>query len=45
MSSTLAGEAMREADELIWMLEDTSFFIAGRVVAAILPLPEAIGPH
>ncbi|MGB8212140.1 MAG: Orn/Lys/Arg decarboxylase N-terminal domain-containing protein [Anaerolineales bacterium] len=43
-ASTLAGEVMREADELIWMLEDTPFFIAGRVVAAIRRYREAIVP-
>src|SRR5664280_2158071 len=41
---TLTSEVMRAADELIWMLEDTSFFIAGRVVAAILRYREAIVP-
>ena len=35
---------MREADELIWMLEDTTFFIAGRVLAAIRRYREAIVP-
>ena len=34
-ASTLSSEVMREADELIWMLEDTTFFIARRVLAAI----------
>ena len=43
-ASTLTGEVMREADELIWMLEDTAFFIAGRVVAAIRRYREAIVP-
>jgi arginine/lysine/ornithine decarboxylase len=43
-ASTLTGEVMRAADELIWMLEDTSFFIAGRVVAAIQRYREAIVP-
>ncbi|MGD0879047.1 MAG: Orn/Lys/Arg decarboxylase N-terminal domain-containing protein [Anaerolineales bacterium] len=43
-ASTLTSEVMRKADELIWMLEDTSFFIAGRVVAAILRYREAIVP-
>ena len=43
-SSTLTSEVMREADELIWMLEDTTFFIAGRVIAAIRRYREAIVP-
>ncbi len=34
-ASTVTGEVMREADELISMLEDPTFFIAGRVIAAI----------
>ena len=43
-AATLTSEVMREADELIWMLEDTTFFIAGRVVAAIHRYREAIVP-
>ena len=43
-ASTLTSEVMREADELIWMLEDTTFFIAGRVLAAIRRYREAIVP-
>ncbi|MDR3576014.1 MAG: Orn/Lys/Arg decarboxylase N-terminal domain-containing protein [Anaerolineaceae bacterium] len=43
-ASTLTSEVMREADELIWMLEDTTIFIAGRVVAAICRYREAIVP-
>jgi arginine/lysine/ornithine decarboxylase len=43
-ASTLSSEVMREADELIWMLEDTTFFIAGRVLAAIRRYRETIVP-
>jgi arginine decarboxylase len=43
-ASTLTGEVMREADELISMLEDPTFFIAGRVIAAIRRYREAIMP-
>ena len=43
-AATLTSEVMREADELIWMLEDTTFFIAGRVLAAIRRYREAIVP-
>ena len=43
-ASTLTAEVMREADELVWMLEDTTFFIAGRVLAAIRRYREAIVP-
>ena len=43
-ASTLTSEVMHEADELIWMLEDTTFFIAGRVLAAIRRYREAIVP-
>ncbi len=32
--ASLTAEVMRLADELIWKLEDTTFFIAGRVLAA-----------
>ncbi len=31
---TLTAEVMEEADELIWLLQDTPFFIAGRIIAA-----------
>jgi arginine/lysine/ornithine decarboxylase len=43
-AATLTTEVMREADELVWLLEDTAFFIAGRVVAAIRRYREAIVP-
>ncbi len=43
-TASLNAEVMREVDELIWMLEDTTFFIAGRVQAAIRRYREAIAP-
>ncbi len=43
-ASTLTSEVMHEADELVWMLEDTTFFMAGRVLAAIRRYREAIVP-
>jgi arginine decarboxylase len=43
-ASTLPIEVMHEADELIYVLEDTTFFIAGRVIAAIRRYREAIVP-
>jgi arginine/lysine/ornithine decarboxylase len=41
---TINNDVMREADELIWLLEDTAFFIAGRVVAAIHRYRDVIVP-
>jgi len=38
-ASTLTSEVMREADELIWMLEDTTFFIRGARPGCHTPLP------
>ena len=43
-AATLTMDVMREVDELIWMLEDTVFFITGRVVAALGRYREAIVP-
>ncbi|WP_321854568.1 Orn/Lys/Arg family decarboxylase [Paraburkholderia tropica] len=37
-------EAMRQADDFIWMLEDTTSFIGGRVVAAIERYRETVLP-
>jgi arginine decarboxylase len=31
---SFTAEVMQMADELIWLLQDTSFFIAGRIIAA-----------
>ena len=43
-AATLNAEVMREVDELIWMLEDTTFFIAGRILAAVRRYREALAP-
>lgn len=43
-ASSLSAQVMRQTDELIWVLEDTTFFIAGRVLAAILRYRESIAP-
>ena len=40
----LTAEDMRAADELVWLLEDTPFFIAGRILAAMRRYREAISP-
>ncbi|MEM5341389.1 Orn/Lys/Arg decarboxylase N-terminal domain-containing protein [Paraburkholderia azotifigens] len=34
-ASTVPVDAMQKADDFIWMLEDTTAFIAGRIVASI----------
>ena len=41
---TLTAEVMTQADELIWLLADTPFFLAGRIIAAIKRYREAIAP-
>jgi arginine decarboxylase len=43
-AASLTASVMREVDELIWMLEDTTFFIAGRVLAAIRRYRKQIMP-
>lgn len=43
-AASLTAQEMRIADEIIWALEDTVHFIAGRVVAAILRYREQIAP-
>lgn len=43
-ASTITPEAMRAADELIWTLEDTTFFIAGRVISAMRRYRDEIAP-
>ncbi|MBB4843460.1 arginine/lysine/ornithine decarboxylase [Paucibacter oligotrophus] len=40
----LNAQTMRQIDELIWFLEDTTAFIAGRVLAAIERYRAAIAP-
>ncbi|MFV9075044.1 Orn/Lys/Arg decarboxylase N-terminal domain-containing protein [Serratia fonticola] len=42
--SHLTADIMRQTDELIWLLEDTAFFISGRIYAAILRYRENITP-
>ena len=41
---TLTAEVMTQADELIWLLADTTFFLAGRIIAAINRYREEIAP-
>lgn len=43
-AQSLNAAVMSEVDELIWMLEDTTFFIAGRVLAAIRRYRDTIVP-
>ena len=43
-AASLTADVMRVVDEIIWMLEDTTFFIAGRVMAALRRYREAIVP-
>lgn len=43
-AGTLNSEVMTQADELIMLLEDTPFFLAGRIIAAIWRYREEIAP-
>ncbi len=44
-ASTIPLDVMQMADEFVWTLEDTAFFIAGRVLAAIYRYRELVlGP-
>ncbi|AWH88355.1 Orn/Lys/Arg family decarboxylase [Limnobaculum parvum] len=43
-STHLTADVMRQTDELIWLLEDTAFFISGRIYSAILRYRESIAP-
>ena len=43
-AKSLTAEVMTQADELIWLLEDTPFFLAGRILAAIERYREAVSP-
>ena len=43
-ANTMTAEAMRQADELVFLLEDTTFFITGRILAAMRRYREAIAP-
>jgi arginine decarboxylase len=42
--ASLTAAVLHEVDELVWMLEDTTFFIAGRIMAAIERYREQIAP-
>lgn len=43
-ASSISAQEMRMTDEIIWALEDTVHFIAGRVIAAILRYRDQITP-
>ncbi|MFN8467809.1 MAG: Orn/Lys/Arg decarboxylase N-terminal domain-containing protein [Caldilineaceae bacterium] len=43
-STTITADVMRHVDELIWLMEDTTFFITGRVLAAIKRYRDEIAP-
>jgi arginine decarboxylase len=43
-SASITASVMREVDELIWLLEDTTFFIGGRIMAAVKRYREALAP-
>jgi arginine decarboxylase len=43
-ADSITSEVMRTADEIIWMLEDTTHFIAGRVIAAMRLYRDQIAP-
>jgi arginine decarboxylase len=43
-SASLNAAVLHEVDELIWVLEDTTFFIAGRITAAVQRYRETMAP-
>jgi len=43
-AGSLTYDIMRETDELVWLQEDTAFFIAGRVHSAILHYRKSVTP-
>ncbi len=43
-AATVPVRAMRQCDDFIWLLEDTTAFIGGRIVAAIQRYREAVLP-
>jgi arginine decarboxylase len=43
-AGTINAEVMRIADEIIWMLEDTTQFIAGRIISAMRRYRDQIAP-
>jgi arginine decarboxylase len=42
--ASLTAEVMQMADELIWLLQDTSYFIAGRIIAAAIRYRDRLRP-
>ena len=42
--SSITSEVMKKVDELIWVLEDTPGFIAGRIIAAMRRYRDQIAP-
>lgn len=42
--SSITSEVMKQVDELIWVLEDTPGFIAGRIIAAMRRYRDQIAP-
>ena len=43
-AGTMTAEVMRLANELIWVLEDTPFFVAGRILAAMRRYHKELSP-
>jgi len=43
-AANLTADVMRHVDELVWILEDTPDFIAGRIVASMLRYRELMSP-
>lgn len=43
-AATIPLDAMQKSDDFIWLLEDTTVFISGRIVAAIQRYREAVLP-
>lgn len=43
-AANLSADVMRHVDELVWILEDTPDFIAGRIVASMLRYRELMSP-
>ncbi|MDD1757166.1 MAG: hypothetical protein LUQ22_00350 [Methanotrichaceae archaeon] len=41
---SLSAEVMQMADELIWLPQDTTFFIAGRIIAAAIRYRDQLAP-
>ncbi|RQW80796.1 MAG: arginine decarboxylase [Methanothrix sp.] len=42
--SSITSEVMKQVDELVWVLEDTPGFIAGRIIAAMRRYRDQIAP-